>query len=125
MDWIIELLVLITAIGFLMARQGSRYLWTAAAGAAMVYWSIMHTPPVWALLTAWPLFLAVAILLTIPALRRALVTRHILALYRKIMPGMRSQLRAKYGHNRITDKFIDQSSMGHDTDTHLLEKQVE
>jgi acyl-CoA dehydrogenase len=94
MDWIIELFVLVTAVGFLMARQASRYLWTAVTGAAMAYWSIMHTPPAWILLTAWSLFLAVAILLTVPALRRALVTRHVLALYRKIMPGMSDTERA-------------------------------
>jgi len=40
MDWIIELLVLSIAIGFMMARQASRYLWTAVAGAALIWWSI-------------------------------------------------------------------------------------
>jgi acyl-CoA dehydrogenase len=94
MDWIIELAVLVTVIGFMMARQASRHLWTAVAGIAMAYWSIMHTPPVWVLLTGWVLFLAIAALLTLPALRRALVTRHILALYRKIMPGMSDTERA-------------------------------
>ena len=87
MDWIIELLVVMTVIGFMMARQASRYLWTAVAGAALAWWSIRYTPTTWALLTAWSLFLPVAILLTIPVLRRARVTRHLLSLYRKIMPG--------------------------------------
>ncbi len=60
----------------------------------MVYWSIMHTPPAWALLTGWALFLPVAILLTVPALRQKLVTRHLLALFRKILPGMSDTERA-------------------------------
>ena len=94
MDWIIELLVFMTIIGFMMARQASRQLWTAVAGAALAWWSIMHTPPVWALLTGWSLFLPVALLLLIPDLRRALVTRHLLSLFRKIMPGMSDTERA-------------------------------
>ncbi|MGB5438642.1 MAG: acyl-CoA dehydrogenase [Gammaproteobacteria bacterium] len=94
MMWIIELSVLFIAIGFMMARQASAYLWTAAAAAALIYWSIMHSPPAWALLIGWLLFLPVAILLTLPALRQQLVTRHLLALYRNIMPGMSDTERA-------------------------------
>jgi len=94
MDWIIELLVFMTIIGFMMARQAPRQLWTAVAGAALAWWSIMHTPPVWALLTGWSLFLPVALLLLIPDLRRALLSRHLLSLFRKIMPAMSDTERA-------------------------------
>jgi hypothetical protein len=38
MNWMIELVVIFTAIGFMMARQASRYLWTAVLGAILCYW---------------------------------------------------------------------------------------
>ena len=60
MIWIIELTVLFIAIGFMMARQASCYLWAATAGVAMAYWSVMHAPPTWALLMGWALFLPIA-----------------------------------------------------------------
>ena len=88
MNGLIEGLIVLTAIGFLMARQASRYLWVAVIGAALTGWSLMHAPATWALVTAWAVFIPVAILLTLTALRRSLLISPLLSLYRSIMPGM-------------------------------------
>jgi len=88
MDWMIELAVIVTAIGFLMARQAPRYLWTGALGVILCYWSLLYSPPLMALLIAWGLFIPAAVLLTIDSLRQRLLIAPLLALYKKIMPGM-------------------------------------
>jgi acyl-CoA dehydrogenase len=88
MDWMIELVVIFTAIGFMMARQASRYLWTGVLGAILCYWSVFYTPPVWAMLIAWGIFIPIATLLTIDSLRQNLLTTALLSLYKKIMPSM-------------------------------------
>ncbi len=88
MIWMIELPVVLIAVSFLLARKASRYLWIAAIGALLVYWNLVHTPPFWAVVTAWVLFLPIAAGLVYTPLRHALVMQPLLALYRRIMPGM-------------------------------------
>ncbi|MGB5307212.1 MAG: acyl-CoA dehydrogenase [Gammaproteobacteria bacterium] len=88
MDWMIELLIVVTVLGLLMARQASRYLWIGLIGAYLCFWGLFHAPPAWALVTAWVIFIPVAVLLSVAALRQRIVTGPLLALYRKIMPGM-------------------------------------
>jgi acyl-CoA dehydrogenase len=87
MNWIIVVLALIV-IGFLMARQGSRYLWAGVLGAGLAGWNLLQAPPPWATVLVWSIFLPIAALLTIPLLRRQLLIKPALARYRKIMPGM-------------------------------------
>jgi len=94
MIWLIELPVILGAIGFMMARQASRQLWTGAAGLLLVFWSLIHTPPAWALITAWLVYIPLAVLLITASLRRRLVTAPLLALYRKVMPAMSDTERA-------------------------------
>ena len=72
----------------MMARQASRFLWVGVLGAALVWWSFAQSPAAWALFIAWAVFIPVAILLTIPPLRRSLLIKPLLSLYRSIMPGM-------------------------------------
>lgn len=88
MNWMIELPIIFTAIGFMMARQASRYLWTGTLGAIICYWSIIYSPPAWALIITWGIFLPIAIFLTVNSLRQNLVISPLLGLYKKIMPGM-------------------------------------
>jgi acyl-CoA dehydrogenase len=85
---LIELLVVLVVIGFLMARQASRYLWVGLLGAGLVFWSIFHSPPGWALLLAWLVYIPIAALLTLPALRLRLVSSPLLALFARLMPAM-------------------------------------
>ncbi len=85
---VIEILVALIVIGFLMARQASRYLWVGLLGAGLVFWSLFHTPPIWALLVAWLVFIPIAALLTLPALRLRLVSAPLLSLFTKLMPAM-------------------------------------
>jgi len=88
MNWMIELAVIFTAIGFMMARQASRYLWTGVLTAILCYWSILYTPPAWALIVTWAIFIPIAIFLIVDSLRQKLVISPLLGLYKKIMPSM-------------------------------------
>jgi len=88
MHWMIELPILLTVIGFMVARQASRYLWAGIPGAMLLYWSMLHTPPAWALIIAWAIFLPIAALLTIDPLRQKLLITPLLGLYKKVLPSM-------------------------------------
>ena len=88
MNWMIELPVILTIMGYMMARQASRYVWTAWLVTLLSYWSIFYTPPVWAAIPVWAIFISIAIFLTMTTLRRSLVITPLLALYKKIMPSM-------------------------------------
>jgi acyl-CoA dehydrogenase len=88
MNWMIELPIFLVIMGFMMARQASRYVWAAFLVVSLSYWSILYTPPAWVAFPVWAIFISIAILLTMTALRRNLVITPLLALYKKIMPSM-------------------------------------
>ena len=88
MHWMIELPVILALLGFMMARQASRTLWTAVLAAILGYWALRYTPPAWALLVGLGFFLPLVALLTATPLRRTLIIKPLLGFYRKIMPGM-------------------------------------
>ena len=88
MNWMIELPVILVILGFMMARRASRYFWAGAIATLLAYWTLRHSPPTWSLITVWGAFLPIAALLSVTSLRRKLVIKPLLSLYRKIMPGM-------------------------------------
>ena len=88
MIWMIEVFVAITALCLLMARRASRFVWTGVLATLLLYATVMHSPPGWALISLWIIFVPVALLLLVNPLRQNLVIKPILALYRKIMPAM-------------------------------------
>ena len=88
MHWMIELPVILAILGFMMARQASRTLWTVVLATLLGYWTLRYTPPAWIQLTAWGFFIPLAALLNMTALRRTIITKPLLGFYRKIMPGM-------------------------------------
>jgi acyl-CoA dehydrogenase len=88
MHGLLEALIVLTAIGFMMARRASRYLWVGMLGTALLWWSLAYTPSGWPLVIAWSVFLPVAVLLTFTPVRRSVLMKPLLALYQKIMPGM-------------------------------------
>ena len=88
MNWMIELPVILAILGFMMARQASRYLWSGVLAAILGYWTFRHALPTWALITAWGIFIPMAALLTVSSLRHAIIAKPLLLLYRKIMPSM-------------------------------------
>ena len=91
---VIELLLVVTVIGLLMAQRASRFLWTAVLGAGLIYWTVFHHPTATAELAAWVLFVPLAALLTLTPLRRRLIMQPLLAAYRRIMPSMSDTERA-------------------------------
>jgi acyl-CoA dehydrogenase len=88
MNWIIELIVAFTAIGFMMARQAPRQVWVGAAGAGLVWLTLAHTIATGFLVPAWLLFVLIAALLLVSNLRRKLLVAPLLAVYRKVLPEM-------------------------------------
>jgi acyl-CoA dehydrogenase len=88
MNWMIELPVILVILGFMMARRASRYIWAGAIATLLAYWTLRYSPPTWSLITVWGAFLPIAALLSVTSLRRKLVIKPLLSLYRKIMPGM-------------------------------------
>jgi acyl-CoA dehydrogenase len=88
MLWMTELLVVLIAVSLMLARKAPRQLWVAATAALLVYWNLVHTPPFWSASLAWLVFVPLATLLLVTPLRHALVMQPLLALYRRIMPGM-------------------------------------
>ena len=88
MNWMIELPVILAVLGFMMARQASRYIWAGTIAALLAYWTLRYSPPTWSLITVWTVFLPIAVLLSQTALRHNLIIKPLLSLYRKIMPGM-------------------------------------
>ena len=88
MNWIIELIVAFTAIGFMLARQAPRQLWAGITGAGLLWWSLVHAPATWLLVLAWSVFIPVAAVLLLSPLRRQLLIAPLLALYRKVLPEM-------------------------------------
>ena len=88
MNWMIELPVILVILGFMMARRASRYIWAGAIATLLAYWTLRYSPPTWSLITVWGVFLPIAALLSVTSLRRKLVIKPLLSLYRKIMPGM-------------------------------------
>ena len=88
MNWIIELIVAFTAIGFMMARQAPRQLWAGVTGAGLAWFTLVHTAATWLLVLAWLLFIPIAALLLLSPLRRQLLIAPLLALYRKVLPEM-------------------------------------
>jgi acyl-CoA dehydrogenase len=64
------------------------WLWTIAAGLCLAGIArYVHVGPLAAIITA-AVFATVALILNVTALRRALVSNHILAIYRRILPAM-------------------------------------
>ncbi|MEZ5540729.1 MAG: acyl-CoA dehydrogenase [Pseudomonadota bacterium] len=94
MMWMTELLGVFIAVSLMLARKAPRGLWIAFLAALLTYWSLVHTPAFWLATTTWLLFLSFTALLLVDPLRHALVMRPLLALYRRIMPGMSDTERA-------------------------------
>ena len=88
MNWMIELPVILVILGLMMARQASRYLWAGTIAALLAYWTLRYSPATWSQITVWGVFLPIAVLLSQTALRRNLIIRPLLSLYRKVMPAM-------------------------------------
>ena len=88
MFWIIEVIVVFTAIGFMMARQASRHVWAGATGAGLAWWTLVHAPATWVMLLAWAVYIPVAAVLLLSPLRRQLLIAPLLSLYRNVLPEM-------------------------------------
>ncbi len=83
--WLIGTIVLAAALGALRAPLR---LWTAAAGAWLVLWTLAVQPGPGALGLVWGLFALVALGLNVAPCRRAVVVRPALRLLRRVLPPL-------------------------------------
>lgn len=82
------ILVVLAAVWFLAYHRVSLWLWTAATAAVFAGITVLGKPSWWLLVSGWALFIVTAALLNLPPLRRSVISNHILAIFRKIMPSM-------------------------------------
>jgi acyl-CoA dehydrogenase len=68
--------------------QAPILVWAAATGLMLASWAVGFSWPAAALWAVFVPFAIVAAVLTIPALRRAVLSNHVLAIFRRILPDM-------------------------------------
>ena len=88
MSLIIELLVVLGAIGLLAAKRAPGWLWCSTVTAYLLVWPSLHGMSAWVLTPAWLLFLCTAVLLAVPVVRRRVISAPFMAQFRKMMPSM-------------------------------------
>src|SRR5690242_6521728 len=82
------LLVFVAGSMALAYQRVPLFLASAAYLALLVVYTLAGTGPYWLTLLFWLLFLAVAIPVNVPAVRRHYISRPLLEIFRKIMPEM-------------------------------------
>ena len=83
--WLATFMVVVGAVAYLRLPL---MVTTALLTAVLVAWTLLGEPGIVSLLFVWPVFLALAIILQLPSLRRMLISDRVLAIFRKIMPSM-------------------------------------
>ena len=81
------ILVLLSSIA-LTFSNARLWVWTAAVAALLLIGNLSNVFSGFATYIIWPLFIICAAVINIRYLRRWLVSRHILTVFRRIMPGM-------------------------------------
>ncbi len=85
---IIELLGILGGVWLLAARQAPAWGWTGAIAAYLLAWPLIHNVSAWALTPVWLVFIPLAVITGIPAVRRSVVSGTLMALYQRTMPSM-------------------------------------
>ncbi len=88
MSTLIELLLVLGAIGLLSVKRAPGWLWCGTIAAYLLIWPGLHAMNAWIMAPAWLLFVATALLLAVPPVRRRAISAPVMALFRKIMPAM-------------------------------------
>ncbi len=86
MSTIIELIVVIGGIWLLAARQSPGWGWSLAIGAYLLAWPLLHSVSPWVMTPVWLVFIPAVVLLSVPAIRRQLISTPLLAQFRRMMP---------------------------------------
>ncbi len=86
MATLLELIVILAAAWGLAAFRSPAWGWIGAIGVYLLLWPSLHSVNAWLLTPAWLIFLPVAAVLGVPALRRKVISAPVLRLFRKLMP---------------------------------------
>jgi acyl-CoA dehydrogenase len=82
----IELVVVITVLWVLAAKRAPGYLWIGVLAAGLAIWPALHDISAGLLIPVWAVFVSLSLVLGVPALRRALVSGHMMRQFRRVMP---------------------------------------
>ena len=83
--WIFSI---VAAVWLLAYVRAPLWAWSVAAALGMAAFTVLGEPPRSALFVFWGLFFFVAASLNFAPLRRVLISNHLLAMFRKLMPPM-------------------------------------
>ena len=85
---IVELSLIVAVVWALAAARAPGFVWVAATSAYLLGWALLRDSSVIVLAFAWLVFLPVAGVLGIPAVRRALLSRNLRAAFARVVPDM-------------------------------------
>ncbi len=88
MATLLEIILVIAAAWGLAAKRAPAWAWIGSIGVYLLLWPSFHTASAWLLTPVWLVFIPVAAVLGVPALRRKVVSGPVLQLFRKLMPSV-------------------------------------
>ena len=88
MATILEVLAVLAAAGALLAWRAPAWAWSGAIALYLLAWPGLHDVGFWALSPIWLVFIAAALLLGVPTLRRQFISGPFLQQFRRMMPAM-------------------------------------
>ncbi len=84
----LELTAVLAALWALAAWRAPAWAWSGSIALYLLAWPGLHDTSAWALTPVWLLFVPAAVLLGIPAVRRRVISRPILDMFRRMMPSI-------------------------------------
>jgi acyl-CoA dehydrogenase len=88
MATILEVLAVLAAAGALLAWRAPAWAWSGSIALYLLAWPGLHDVSAWALSPVWLVFIAAALLLGVPTLRRQFISGPFLQQFRRMMPAM-------------------------------------
>ena len=88
MATILEVLAVLAAAGGLLAWRAPAWAWNGSIALYLFAWPGLHDVSAWALSPVWLVFVAAALLLGVPTIRRQFISGPFLQQFRRMMPAM-------------------------------------
>lgn len=88
MATILETLIVLAAVGGLLAWRAPAWAWSGSVALYLLIWPGLHDVGFWALSPVWLVFIAAALLLGVTAIRRRIISGPLLEQFRRMMPAM-------------------------------------
>ena len=88
MATILEVLAVLAAAGGLLAWRAPAWAWSGSIALYLFAWPGLHDVSAWALSPVWLVFVAAALLLGVPTIRRQFISGPFLQQFRRMMPAM-------------------------------------